>query len=155
MTTNGLSNKYFVRKNETDNWADITALFSGVKILSISGFDELGDSLNVFTQQWIGSQSEDYYLSGETIIRNNVDLSVTFIVGERYGASDTQTVHDAFVSYMCKQGDFYLKSAYVNKYAHVVCLKSYKPTTQRLHRGRNSYIMGTITLHTLTSPSNA
>lgn len=149
-----LRNKYFVSRNAS-SWEDITTKFDGVKILTVDGFDELGDSVNVFTQQWIGSQSEDYYLSGNTIIRKNVDISVTFVVGERYGASDTETVHDAFISYMCKQGDFYLKSAYVNKYAHVVCLKGYKPTTQKLHRGRNSYIMGTITLHTLTSPSNA
>lgn len=152
---NDLSGKYFVRKSSSSAWEDVTTKFSGVKILSIDGFNELGEAQNVYTAKWINSQTEDYFLAGSSIVRANVDISVTFIVGERYGASDTQTVHDAFISYMCKQGDFYLKSAYVNKYAHVVCLKSYKPTTQSLHRGRNSYIMGTITLHTLTSPSNA
>lgn len=149
-----LRNKYFVSRNAS-SWEDITTKFVGVKILSVDGYNELGEAQNVYTAKWINSQTEDYFLAGGSIVRANVDISVTFIVGERYGASDTQTVHDAFISYMCKQGDFYLKSAYVNKYAHVVCLKSYKPTTQKLHRGGNSYIMGTITLHTLTSPSNA
>ena len=149
-----LRNKYFVSRNAS-NWEDVTTKFAGVKILAVDGYNELGEAQNVYTAKWINSQTEDYFLAGGSIVRANVDISVTFIVGERYGASDTQTVHDAFISYMCKQGDFYLKSAYVNKYAHVVCLKSYKPTTQRLHRGGNSYIMGTITLHTLTSPSNA
>lgn len=149
-----LKNKYFVSRNAS-SWEDVTTKFAGVKILAVDGYNELGEAQNVYTAKWINSQTEDYFLAGGSIVRSNVDISVTFIVGERYGASDTQTVHDAFISYMCKQGDFYLKSAYVNKYAHVVCLKSYKPTTQRLHRGRNSYIMGTITLHTLTSPSNA
>ena len=149
-----LANKYFVRKSSSDSWEDITTKFVGVKVLSIDGMNEIGDSVNVFTQQWVGSQVEDYYLSGNSIIRSNVDLSVTFVVGERYGASDTQTVHDNFINYMCNQGDFYIRSAYTCKYAHVVCLKGYKPTTQKLHRGNNSYILGTITLHTLSAPTS-
>ena len=149
-----LKNKYFVRKSSSGAWEDITTKFAGVKVLSIDGFNELGDAQNVYTAQWIGSQTEDYHLSGSIIIRSNVDLSVTFVVGERYGASDTQTVHDNFINYMCKQGDLYIRSAYTGKYAHVVCLKGYKPTTQRLHRGSNSYILGTITLHTLSAPTS-
>ena len=149
-----LANKYFVRKSSSDSWEDITTKFVGVKVLSIDGMNEIGDSVNVFTQQWVGSQVEDYYLSGNSIIRSNVDLSVTFVVGERYGASDTQTVHDNFINYMCNQGDLYIRSAYTGKYAHVVCLKGYKPTTQKLHRGNNSYILGTITLHTLSAPTS-
>ena len=148
-----LSGKYFVRKSSSSAWEDITSKFSGVKILSVDGFNEIGDAQNVYTAKWVNSQTEDYHLSGGTIIRGNVDLSVTFVVGERYGASDTQTVHDAFINYMCMQGDLYIRSVYVNKYAHVVCLKPYKPTTQRLHRGVNSYILGTITLHMLNAPT--
>lgn len=148
-----LSNKYFVKKTAGGAWEDVTTKFAGVKILSIDGMNELGDAQNVYTAQWVNSQTEDYYLSGGTIIRANVDISITFIVGERYGASNTQTVHDAFINYMCNGGDLYVKSAYIGKYAHVVCLKGYKPTTQRLHRGASSYILGTITMHTLNAPS--
>lgn len=149
-----LSNKYFVRKSSSGSWEDITTKFVGVKVLSVDGMNEIGDAQNVYTAKWINSQTEDYYLSGGTIIRENVDLSVTFVVSERYGASDTQTVHDNFINYMCKQGDLYIRSAYTGNYAHVVCLKGYKPTTQKLHRGTNSYILGTITLHTLSAPTS-
>lgn len=150
---NDLSGKYFVRKSSSSAWEDVTTKFSGVKILSIDGFNEIGEAKNVYTAQWIDTQEEDYVLAGDSVVRANVDLSVTFVVGERYGASDTQTIHDNFINYMCKQGDLYIRSSYNDKYAHVVCLKGYKPTTQKLHRGINSYILGTITLHMLDTPA--
>ena len=55
---NDLTNKYFVRKKETDAWVDVTTLFDGIKILAISGFNDEGDATNVFTQQWVDYQSE-------------------------------------------------------------------------------------------------
>lgn len=150
---NDLSGKYFVRKSSSSAWEDVTTKFSGVKILSIDGFNELGEAKNIYTAQWIDTQEEDYVLAGNSVVRANTDLSVTFIVGNRYGTSNAQATHDAFINYMCMQGDLYIRSVYVNKHAHVVCLKSYKPTTQRLHRGANSYILGTITLHMLNAPT--
>jgi hypothetical protein len=150
---NDLSGKYFVRKSSSSAWEDVTTKYRGVKILSIDGFNEIGDAKNIYTAQWVDTQDEDYVLAGNSVVRANTDLSVTFIVGNRYGASDAQAVHDEFIDYMCMQGDLYIRSIYVNKHAHVVCLKSYKPTTQRLHRGANSYILGTITLHMLDTPA--
>ena len=105
----------------------------------------------------MNSQVEDYFLAGNGVVRSNIDLDMTFIVGTRYSANkniDTQTVYDAFVAYVCDYGDFYIKSAYSDKYAHVVCLKGVKPTTEKLHRGNDSYIMATATLHTLDEPKN-
>ena len=150
-----LSNKYFVKRTAGGSWEDVTTKFAGIKILSIDGMNELGDAQNVYTAQWVNSQVEDYHLTGGSVIRTNVDISVTFVAGQRYGAANTQSAHDAFVNYMCNQGDLYIKSTYTGKYAHVVCIKGYKPTTQKLHRGSNSYILGTITLHTLDKPSNS
>lgn len=159
---NDLSNKYFVRKKATDNWIDVTTLFDGIKILAISGFNDEGDATNVFTQQWVDSQAEDYLCTmqdnqgNDVIIRQNIDLSLTFIAGTKYSINkdvDTQTVYDTFKNYCTKQGDFYVKSAYTNKSAHVVCLKSFKPTTEKLNRGINSYILCTIPLHTLDAPT--
>lgn len=150
-----LSGKYFVRTSASGAWEDVTTKFAGVKILTFDGFNELGDSINVYDEQWVNSAVEDVMVVGNTIVRKNVDLSLTFICGTRYGASDTQTVHDNFINYMCKQGALYVKSAYVGKQAHVICLKSYKPTTQRLQRGNDSYIMGTITLHCIEPPTSA
>ena len=149
---NDLSGKYFVRKSVYDDWEDVTTKFGGVKILSVDGFNEIGDAKNIYTAQWIDTQEEDYVLAGDSVVRENADLSVTFIVGNRYGALDPQAVHDEFIDYMCMHGDLYIRSIYVNKHAHVVCLKPYKPTTQRLHRGMDSYILGTITLHMLDTP---
>ena len=156
----GLKNKYYVRKKSTDAWEDVTTKFDGVKVLSISGFNEKGEAVNIYSEQWINSPVEDIMVTTQiegqdVIIRKNVDLSLTFICGERYGASDTQAVHDAFVDYMCNNGDIYIKSAYTNKQAHVISLKAYKPTTEKLHRGSNSYIMGTIELHNIEPPTQA
>lgn len=149
-----LTNKYFVSRDGVA-WEDITTKYDGVKVLVISGMNEKGEAVNVFTQQWVGSQEEDYQLVGDKVIRANVDLEMTFTCGTRYASNasvDTQAVYDAFVSYVCDDGDFYIKTAYNDKIAHVVCLKGVKPTTQKLHRGINSYIMATATLHCLDAP---
>lgn len=161
---NNLSNKYFVKRQESDSWQDVTTLFDGIKILSIKGFNEEGESVNVYSEQWVNSQTEDFLVTtkdendNDVVIRKNVDLEMTFIAGSRYSANgnvDTQNVYDLFKDYICKHGDFYIKSSYSGKYAHVVCLKGLKPTTEKLHRGNNSYIMATATLHTLDSVSKS
>ena len=120
-----LGNRYFIKRRFSDTWVDITTLFDGIKVLSITGMNEIGEAQNVFTQQWIDSQEEDYLLAGETIVRANVDLTMTFIAGTRYssnGSVDTQTVYNSFVSYVC------------------------------LHRGSSSYIIATATLHCINQP---
>lgn len=153
-----LSNKYFVKRLSSGSWQDVTTLFDGIKILSISGFNAQGDAQNVFTQQWVDTQEEDYFLAGTKVIRSNVDLELTFIASSRYATGsnvDTQAAYDGFVEYICENGDFYIKSAYTNKYAHVVCLKGVKPTVEKLHRGNNSFIMATATLHTLDAPKDS
>lgn len=159
---NDLNNKYFIKKELQNTWNDVTTLFDGVKVLQISGFNEVGEAVNVYTAQWVNSQSEDFLVTTkdennhDVVIRENVDLDMTFIVGTRYSANkniDTQSVYNAFKDYICKHGDFYIKSAYSGKYAHVVCLKGVKPTTEKLHRGNNSYILATATLHTLEPPT--
>lgn len=158
----GLENKYYVRKSTNAEWEDLTTKFQGVKVLKLDGMNEQGDAVNVYSEQWINSQVEDFLVTmqdgqgNDVIIRKNVELQLTFIAGTRYGALDTQAIHDAFVEYTTKQGDFYIKSKYTGKEAHVVCLKGYKPTTQRLQRGAfNSFIMGTIELHTLDMPQTS
>lgn len=155
MNTQELSGKYFVRTTPNGTWEDVTIKFAGIKILTLNGFNEVGDSVNVYNEQWINSEQEDFLISNEDdqgnakIVRKNVDLSLTFICGERYGALDTQTTYDAFVDYIAKHGDFYIKSIYVNKIAHVICLNGFKPTVEKLHRGDKSYIMATAALHVL------
>lgn len=154
--------KYYVRRTTSDEWSEISSTFEGCHILSLDGMNAQGDAVNVYSSQWTDSQTEDFMVTtqdgqgNDVIIRKNVDLQLTFICGQRYGALDTQQVHDAFVDYVTGHGDFYIKSKYTGKEAHVVCLKSYKPTTQKLQRGvNNSYIMGTIELHTLEMPQNS
>lgn len=157
-----LKGKYFIKKNKDDEWEDITTKFLGVKILSISDLRELGEAVNVYNEQWINSQREDFMVTtkdedgNDVVVRKNLDLKMTFICGTRYGASSTQGMHDIFVDYMTKHGDFYIKTLYDEKEVRVVCLKGYKPTTKKLHRGFNdSYILGTIELHALDSPTSA
>lgn len=157
---NDSSNRYYVKNTENGSYQDITTLFNGVAILKAEGFLSKGEPVNVFTQQWVNSQTEDFLITtvdgnnNPVVIRKNVDLQLTFIVRQKYvtGSTviDVQTVHDTFVAYMTGK-DIWLKSDYMGgKAVHCVCLSEYKPTTLKLGRGNDSYAIGTITLHCLT-----
>lgn len=158
---NNSSNRYFVKNKLTDTFTDITTMFNGVAILSITGLLSKGKPVNIYTAQWNDSQKEDFMITTlddegtSVVIRENVDIEVTFIVGRRYASSrniDVRSLHDTFVNYMTNT-DIWLRTSYLNnRYVHCVCLKEYKPTTIYLGRGDNSYIMGTITLHALEAP---
>ena len=157
---NHSSNRFFAKNTESGTFQDITTMFDGVAVLKLDGMLAKGEPVNVYTAQWIDSQQEDFMITtlddndNPVVIRKNVDLELTFIVRQKYatGTIDVQTVHDNFVDYITGS-DVWLKSSYVgNKYVHCVCLKDYKPTTVKLGRGDNSYIMGTITLHCLDAP---
>lgn len=157
---NGI-NTYFTKNSESASWEDITSKFDGVRILKMDGFLAKGKPINIFTQQWQSNQKEDFLITTlddnnrPVVIRENVNIEITFIVRQKYASNtiDVQTVHDNFVAYMTNS-DVWLKSSYLgNKYVHCVCLNEYKPTTINLERGDNSYMMGTITLHTLDAPT--
>ena len=156
---NGI-NTYFTKNSESASWEDITSKFDGVRILKMDGFLAKGKPINIFTQQWLSNQKEDFLITAlddndnPVVIRENVDIEITFIVRQKYAnlVIDVQDVHDRFVEYMTGS-DVWLKSAYLgNRYVHCVCLSEYKPTTVRLQRGGDSYIMGTLKLHTLNTP---
>ena len=159
---NHSSNRFFAKNTESGTFQDITTMFDGVAVLKLDGMLAKGEPVNVYTAQWIDSQQEDFMITtldgsdNPVVVRKNVDLELTFIVRQKYatGTIDVQTVHDNFVDYITGS-DVWLKSSYVgNKYVHCVCLKEYKPTTVKLGRGDNSYMMGTITLHCLDAPQN-
>ena len=159
---NHSSNRFFAKNTESGTFQDITTMFDGVAVLKLDGMLAKGEPVNVYTAQWIDSQQEDFMITtldssdNPVVVRKNVDLELTFIVRQKYatGTIDVQTVHDNFVDYITGS-DIWLKSSYVgNKYVHCVCLKEYKPTTVKLGRGDNSYIMGTITLHCLDAPTS-
>ena len=157
---NNSSNRYFVKNTSDGVFTDITTLFDGVAVLKVDGMLAKGKPVNIYTAQWINSQEEDFLITtldehdNPVVIRENVDLEITFIVRQKYatGTINVQSVHDNFVDYMTGS-DVWIKSSYLgNKYVHCVCLKEYKPTTIMLERGANSYIIGTLTLHTLEAP---
>ena len=154
---NNSKERYYVKNTAAGTFEDITTKFDGVAVLKVTGLDSKGKAVNIYTAQWIDSQTEDFHVSGGSIIRENVDLEITFIVRKKY-ASNTSGFsvlarHDAFVDYMTSS-DVWLKSSYLGgKYAHCVCMKEYKPTTIMLERGDDSYMIGTITLHALSAPS--
>lgn len=157
---NELTGKYFVRKNASAAWEDVTTKWAGIKILSIDGFNEQGEAINVFKQQWMDG-TEDITVTeqdgqGNDIIRRaNVDLKLTFIVSRRYAPTEIneKTVYDNIINYMCKTGAFYIKSVYTGMQANVISLKSVKPTVQKLNRGNNSFILTTIELHNKSEPT--
>ena len=157
---NNSSNRYFVKNTANGAFQDITTLFNGVAVLKVDGMLAKGKPVNIYTAQWVNSQEEDFMITtfdssnNPVVIRENVDLEITFIVRQKYATEtiNVQSVHDNFVDYMTGS-DVWIKSSYLgNKYVHCVCLKEYKPTTIKFGRGNDSYAMGTITLHTLDAP---
>ena len=159
---NGSTNRYYIKNTSGGTFADMTTMFDGLAVLKVTGLVSKGKPVNIYNAQWVDSQSEDFLITTlnssnvPVVIRENVDIEITFIVRKKYATTQTNfnplTVHDSFISYMTNT-DVWIKSSYLgNKYAHCVCLKDYKPTTINLERGDNSYIMGTITLHTLEAP---
>lgn len=158
---NNLYSKYYVKNTENGTFTDIATLFSGVVVLKVDGLNAKGEPINIYNAQWQNSQREDFMITNfdksgnPVVIRKNTDIDITFIVRQKYANSqiDVLTQHDAFVNYMTNS-DVWIKSKYYGgKQVHCICLKEYKPTTQKLFRGDNSYMMGTITLHSLDSPT--
>lgn len=155
---NNSKGRYYAKNSASGSFSDITTLYDGVAVLKLEGLIDKGKPINVYNEQWINSQTEDFMITGSGIVRENVDIELTFIVKKKYATNQSnfnvQTVHDNFVSYMTGT-DVWLKSNYLGgKYAHCVCLKEYKPTIVKLGRGSDSYIMGTITFHTLSAATS-
>ena len=160
MSDTSLKGKYYVHKSG-EFFADVAILFDGLRILKAEGLLSQGEPTNIYNAQWINAQGEDIYIpdsnGGEKrVYRKNVDIEITFIVGQRYADEtiDVMEVHDAFIEYMTN-GEVWFSSSYAGrKAAHCICQKEYRPTTTKLQRGGDSYVMGTLTLHTLDKPTN-
>jgi len=149
-----IKNKYFVKNSANGSFVDVTTLFDGVSILAIEGLDSRGKALNVYIEQWI-TGGTDFMITSNNgqIVRENVDIKVVFIVGQRYSNTtiNTQSVYDSFVDYMTNT-DVWVKSSYVGKQVHCACIEKIEPKTIKLHRGGDTYILGEIQLRTLESP---
>jgi hypothetical protein len=148
MATN-IANKYYVKRG-SQQFATISSLFGGVRILKVEGMTGVGSAKNIYTASWVNSQREDYMVAGSDVVRENVDIDITFIVGNKYGATNVREQHDAFIAYMT-DGELYIKSDYTGRTLRCVSLKDYKPTTVHIKRegSSNDYIIGTISMHTL------
>lgn len=148
-------------------WSDIESTYNGVRILKVEGFLKKGQPVNIYNEQWIEGQSEDFLVAGSNgIVRKNADIDITFAIRQKYAHAvnnsvpdiDLLALHETFISAITG-GDIYIKSSYYdNKYVHCICLKEYEPTQIRLHRSMyeggskiwdESYITGTVTLHML------
>lgn len=150
-----INNKYFVKNTANGSFVDVTTLFDGVNILAIEGLDAKGRSLNVYYEQWIDGGTDFMITSNNgQIVRENVDIKVVFIVGQRYANStiNTQTVYDSFVDYMTNT-DVWIKSMYFGKQVHCVAIDKIEPKTVKLKRGVNEYILCEIPLQTLGAPT--
>lgn len=162
MADTSLINKYFFKKEANDDWQDFSTAYKGVRVLRIEGLGELGDAVNVYSEQWMESQEEDFLITGSSgkIIRKNVDLSMTIIISRRYiddsliDFYDEMEMYNTLVDELLSE-DFYIHSEYTKLQAHVVCNKGFKPTTMDFQRGRKSYILVTIPLHCLDKPKEA
>lgn len=156
MANNDLRGVYYIKNTQNGNFRDITALFDGVRVLEVSGVAAKGKAVNVYTAQWMDSETEDFMITTNngTIIRENVDIQVTFIVHQRYASNtiDVKTQHDNFVNYLTNK-DVWIRTGYQNNViAHCVCIDGYEPTTMKLQRNSEAnYALGTIKLHCIQS----
>ena len=148
---------YYVSKTGT-GFQDIVTLFPYVQVLSVTGLLTKGEPVNIYNEQWVDSQEEDFLIAHEnnTIIRKNPDIEITFVVSLRYGGSSSAeltSLYDTFVNYMTESA-IYIKSNYVKRSVYCVCNKMVEPENIKLQRGtQGSFILGKITLHALNSPS--
>lgn len=159
MGTLGLKGKFFI-KHKNEAYMDVVDKFDGIKILSIEGINDIGEATNIYHEQWIDSDKEDVCITtydeeeqDYVVVRKNTDINLTFIVSPKYATItqnfNTRQQHDSFIDYMCNSGEVFIRTAYEGKEAHCIALEGYKPTTIKLQRGRNSFILGTITLHNI------
>lgn len=157
---NKSSGRYYIKNTASGNFQDITALFDGVAVLELKGMLKKGKPVNIYTEQWIDEQEEDFLITtldtndNPVVIRENSDIELTFIVRQKYAENtiNVLSVHDTLIDYLTSS-DVWVKSSYVgNKYVHCVCKDEYEPTTIKLDRGNDSYIMGTVKLHCLDAP---
>lgn len=151
---NDLRGVYYIKNTENGNFQDITTLFDGVRVLEVKGVADKGKAVNVYHEQWLDSDKEDFLITSNngTIVRENVDIEVTFLVHQRYASDniDVKTQHDLFVKYLTDK-DVWIRTGYQNDaIAHCVCLDAYEPTTMKLKRNDSTnYALGTIKLHCL------
>lgn len=149
---NDLTGKYYIRFTAGGKSQDVTTRYSGLRILAISGFAQKGEAINVYNEQWVNSETEDFMIAGSSIKRKNVNIEVTFIVSSRYSSGiDPYEVYQSFIDDMT-QKEVWLTSQYANKDLHCVSLESFEPTTVKLNRGNNGYILGKIKMHLLEPP---
>lgn len=152
MPTTDLKQAYYVKNTQNGTFQDVATKFQGVRILSVTGVAAKGKAVNVYHEQWMDSETEDFMITTNngTIIRENVDIEVTFLVRQQYATSviDVKTQHDNFVKFMTDK-DVWIRTSYQNNViAHCVCLDGYEPTTMKLKRDVNAnYALGTIKLH--------
>lgn len=143
---------YYIKNTQNGNFQDITTLFDGVRVLEVKGVAAKGKAINVYNAQWMDSQTEDFMITTNNgiIIRENVDIEVTFLVHQKYAQDDidVKTQHDSFVNYLTSK-DVWIRTAYQNNViAHCVNIDGYEPTTMKLKRDSNAnYALGTIKLH--------
>ena len=171
MADNRLYNKYLLKNTASGQYADVSAVqsgaFKGVKILSVTGMQELGKTKNVYTASWEYEDEEDFEIvmqdSSDTkkIIRENVDITITFAVRKKYASFanqqeaysfDVRAVHDALVHYMTNS-DIWIRSLYNGLQVHCVCLDKYEPTLIKLKRGDESCMLGALTMHCINKPT--
>lgn len=162
MATTELTHKYFVKDN--GNYVDICTKFNGVRVLKITGFNTLGKPVNVYTEQWVGSQQEDFMIATEVngtpkIIRENSKLTLTYIISRKYASGlgantpyDVQAMNDSLVSFLTDT-DVWLASDYVGKQVHCYADGEVQEKTIKLKRGDSSYIIGEISFHALDKPA--
>ena len=145
-----IKNKYLIKQG-TESYQDFTTKWVGLTLLKIDNFNKDGKAKNIYTQSWINSNNEDVYVPN-TVYFEQPDVDFTFIIRDSDNHSiDVQTVHNSFITYM-RTHKVTIKSLYAMKEADFVCLSDYKPTITNVKRalGQN-YIMGTITMHRVTS----
>lgn len=93
MSQQTTAGKYFVKDRLEGGYFDIANMFEGVNVLKVDGMASRGKAVNVYNEQWVNSEREDFMIAGTNgkIIRAHQDITITFIVGRKY-ADDNQWI---------------------------------------------------------------
>ena len=151
--TKPISDVYYVKQG-TDSYQDFTTKWVGLTILKMDGFNKKGKAKNIYTRSWINSANDDVYVP-DVVYFENPDMSISFMVNDFDNHSvNVEAVHDSFIDYMTTH-KVMIKTLFLDKEATFICNAEYEPTTIALKRSvGNNYILGTLTMHRVTTTTS-
>ena len=151
--TKPIADVYYVKQG-TDAYQDFTTKWVGLTILKMDGFNKKGKAKNIYTRSWINSANDDVYVP-DVVYFESPDMSISFMVNDFDNHSvNVEAVHDSFIDYMTTH-KVIIKTLFLDKEATFICNAEQDSTAKQLKRAAgNNYILGTLTMHRVTTTAS-